>query len=102
MISIWMQILQRSGVPLPASASSAADCAVAMAIPVPFSSISPAQSAAADSLLAFKALMEAAGALESCGGATLSSGKCECFALLVYESKLSSAGLPISVQQPVS
>ena len=77
MTSNWMQILQRSGVPLPAQASSAADSATAMATSGPFSSNLAAQPAESDPLLAFKAAMEASGGLASCSGALLSSGKRE-------------------------
>ncbi|CAK0741288.1 hypothetical protein CVIRNUC_001313 [Coccomyxa viridis] len=69
-----LQILQRSGVPLPAPASSAADAAAAMAIPAPLSADSAAQSAEADPLLAFTAAMEASGGLAACSRAVLSSG----------------------------
>ena len=94
MTSNRVQILQRSGVPLPAPASSAADAAAAMAIPAPLSADSAAQSAEADPLLAFTAAMEASGGLAACSRAVLSSGKWQCIEFGIYELMIATAGLP--------
>lgn len=72
-----MQSLRNSGVPLPAAAGKAADCATALTHRAALSDPA-AQGADDDTWLAFKTAMEAAGALEAENSSASAPGKHPC------------------------